>query len=359
MAATLVHEAHELESSETETPAGSQHGPLDGPKAATLEPSNDSPEEMSIDDTRWGEEDMVFDPGDEEETRIHVATGDSSPTLTQAQRHLLLSLSGTEYGRVIALEEDRIVVGRGAECHIVLAESEISRQHARLRRVGGGYLLEDLASSNGTFVNGVRVVAQALEAGDLVTFGPSALFRFTSTDSTEEAVLRRLYEASVVDALTGARRRAYVDMRLAEEVSFTRRRGTDLSVLMLDLDHFKAVNDRYGHPVGDQILAVFGTRVAAELREEDVFGRYGGEEFLVILRSTDLAQARVVAERIRRAVESLEVEHDGDSIRVSVTIGVASDRCCDPLVAARLVEIADRRLYAAKRQGRNRVETCG
>ena len=107
---------------------------------------------------------------------------------------------------------------------------------------------------------------------------------------------------------------------------------------MFDLDHFKRINDRYEHPVGDQILALVGSRVSSELREEDVFGRYGGEEFLVILRNANLDKAALVAERIRQIISALSVEHDGDEIRATVSIGVASDHCCDPLVRARLID---------------------
>jgi diguanylate cyclase (GGDEF)-like protein len=170
--------------------------------------------------------------------------------------------------------------------------------------------------------------------------------------------LRRLYEASVLDPLTGAAHRAYVDTRLAEEISFSRRHGSSLSVLRLDIDHFKSLNDRYGDPVGDQVLAVLAAGVSSQLRQEDVLGRYGGDEFLAILRRMDLNQAREVADRIRRVVESACIEHDGETIRVTVSLGCASGRCCEPLVARELVEIAVKRLRSAKLLGGNRVD-CG
>lgn len=297
---------------------------------------------------------LLYDPGDDEDTLVHVVR----PTKAAEQpspstRYLLLSLTGAELGRVVSIDDTRLIVGRGAECHIVLRDSEASRQHARILLVASMAILEDLASLNGTFVNGKRVVRQALNNGDVVQFGAESLFRFTVTDTTEEAVLRQLYESSVLDPLTGARRRAEVDLRLAEEVSFVRRHNVSVSVLILEIDGFAELSRRLGKAVGNQVLAVVSAAISSSLRDGDLFGRYSGQQFATILPKTDLQQARAVAGIIQRAVETIGIEHKDETVRVTVSIGGAAQACCEPLTAPRLLDVAEKRLALARESGKN------
>lgn len=176
------------------------------------------------------------------------------------------------------------------------------------------------------------------------------------------ADLRRidlLESENITDPLTKVYNRRYLDRRLDEEVARSKRYSLELSVLMLDIDHFKRVNDTYGHQVGDVVLSTLGSLVKTSLRELDVVARYGGEEFLVICTNTGIDGAALVAERLRRLVESLQVEiPDGaggnQTIRISISIGVAGlNTSIDS--KDKLVQAADRALYRAKEEGRNRV----
>ena len=168
-----------------------------------------------------------------------------------------------------------------------------------------------------------------------------------------------LEEENISDPLTGAFNRRYLDRRLCEEVTRARRYGQSLSVLLLDIDHFKKVNDRYGHQAGDQILTSFVELVGRHLREPDILSRYGGEEFMVIASQTDHEGAVELAERLRTILESNRFDLGGvqsGTVEVSLTcsIGVASvDEELDR--AEKLVRSADENLYRAKHDGRNRV----
>jgi diguanylate cyclase (GGDEF)-like protein len=174
------------------------------------------------------------------------------------------------------------------------------------------------------------------------------------TDDVEEALLRRLYESTVTDGLTGAYNRKHFGERLAGEVAYARRHDTPLSLLMLDIDHFKKVNDTYGHPAGDRVLRSFTDTLRHTLRAEDVLARYGGEEFVIIARGLDTEHAMHLGERIRTLVAETPIDVEGHTVELTVSIGVASLACEGANAADGLVAVADRRLYAAKAAGRNR-----
>lgn len=159
--------------------------------------------------------------------------------------------------------------------------------------------------------------------------------------------------AAAKDPLTLVNNRAALDETLDREISLAQRHGSPLAVLMIDLDHFKAVNDRYGHVVGDHVLKAFTTRVAESYRASDIFFRYGGEEFTLVLRNTELAGAACLAERIRESVENRPMTTDAGPVSLTVSIGVAELANGDH--AASLLARADAALYTSKAQGRNRV----
>jgi diguanylate cyclase (GGDEF)-like protein len=155
------------------------------------------------------------------------------------------------------------------------------------------------------------------------------------------------------DPLTGCLNRGAALLRLEEELVRADREATTLAVGMLDIDHFKEINDTYGHPAGDLVLREVVARSQSALRPYDIFGRFGGEEFLIVIVGADEDQARGTLERVRRAVEAGPVVVDGASISVTVSVGGAGreGECSDALI-----RLADQALYAAKATGRNRVE---
>lgn len=295
-----------------------------------------------------------------ESTAIFTLDALGVPSAPSDARHVLVRMDGSDIGKVIALKPNHaFVVGRLPECDLSLKYEGVSRQHARIVFENGGYVIEDLGSANGTLVRGQRVGRHPLKDGDVLQFGPLVSVRYSITDSQEEQIMRHLYEASVRDSLTGAFNREYLAERLKSEVAFALRHRTDASLIMFDLDHFKRVNDGFGHPAGDAVLIEVVRTVNKDLRAEDVLARYGGEEFAISLRGVSLAGTERLAERIRiNNGRTLKVaQHE---IPVSISVGCAMLSECGPSPSVEsLVAIADRRLYAAKTGGRNRVVATG
>jgi len=208
-------------------------------------------------------------------------------------------------------------------------------------------------------VQGERVEQAMLNDGDTLQIGPRATFRYSLVDSRQEAVLRDLYESSRIDALTGVYNRKHFQQRLDDELTSAERRQVPLSLIMFDLDHFKQVNDTYGHQAGDAVLKHVASLVRQRLRSSDVVARVGGEEFAVLLRGADLRTAARVGERMRVSVATKPVFFVGQSIAVSISVGCAEVECTEEPSAEGLVGTADRRLYLAKNGGRNRVVSTG
>ncbi len=272
-------------------------------------------------------------------------------------RHLLVRVRGAELGRVTLLSPERMRVGRSQECELWLSDAGVSRKHASLIRGGNQYIVGDEGSANGTFVGGVKIKRHELHDGDVIQFGPQAVFRYSLSDESQEALLRQLYDASVTDALTGAHNREHFDTQLRAELSYARRHNTDVSLVIFDADHFKKVNDNYGHQVGDAVLIQIAKVVRGTVRGEDVFARYGGEEFALVLRGIDIDGCGAVAERLRERIAALKIQTERGVLSVTVSAGCSSLSTSDDKTPEGLIASADRRLYGAKHAGRNRVVT--
>jgi two-component system cell cycle response regulator len=280
------------------------------------------------------------------------------PAASAALSGTLTRIDGPNAGRVVALPADQLTIGRSPRADLHLAEEGVSRKHARICWVDGAYVLEDLGSHNGTFVLGKPVSVVQLRQGDLIRVGPAATLRFCWMDEHQKNLLEELYETSVRDPLTGAFNRRHFAERLSSELAYANRHAAELSLLLLDIDYFKNINDQYGHLEGDRVLQELTRACNLSLRSEDMFARYGGEEFAVLLRGVPLIGAVRAAERLRAAI----AEHVfvGDpKLSVSVSIGCASLSCIDEPFAGALIHIADQRLYEAKQAGRGRVVAEG
>jgi two-component system cell cycle response regulator len=306
---------------------------------------------------------VLSDEDDPLERTAVVNLADLRPGASNRQakdRHLLIRARGAHLGQVLKLGTQPHRVGRANECEVWLSDDGVSRKHATITFEGGNYMIEDTGSANGTFVGGQKVERpSALRDGDLIQFGPQAVFRYSQADEGQEQLLRQLYEASVTDALTGANNREHFDNQLRMELSFARRHGTDLALVMFDVDNFKRVNDTHGHPVGDEVLVEISKAARRLVRNEDVFARYGGEEFALILRGIALDGAKIVGERLRERIAALSVTTDKGELKVTVSVGCASFGTTPDQTAEALVQTADKRLYAAKHGGRNRVVAEG
>ncbi len=290
---------------------------------------------------------------------VHLRDLNRSSMPAGPDRHVIIRMDASNVGKVLTLDSGEYRLGRHPSCQVVLQDDGVSRRHARIVKAGTAYVLEDTGSANGTFIAGKRIEKQQLADGDVFQLGPNVMFRYTYTDASQERMLQQLYDASVKDALTGAYNREHFEERLKVEVAYANRHSTIVSLVMFDLDHFKQVNDTYGHQAGDAVLVAVSKIVAHGLRTEDVFARYGGEEFAVVLRGIDLKGSAAVGERMRERLAGNPVPFEQHRIPVTMSVGCAALTCCPEVSTTTLIAIADRRLYAAKRGGRNRVISEG
>lgn len=279
------------------------------------------------------------------------------PTSGTKDRATLTVLSGINAGQVFALDGTDHVIGRGTEADVWVEDGGVSRRHARIVcRSDGRYFVEDLGSTNGTFLGSQRVDVCEIKPGDRLQLGPNVVLRFAITDEEEEELQRRLYESSTRDALTRVYNRKYFSERLTAEVAYSRRHRVKLAVLILDLDDFKGTNNTYGHLAGDMVLRLVSAQMQRLIRIEDLLARYGGEEFVILARSTGKTEAVRLADRIRESIGELEIPIGDRSIRCTVSIGVAALPDVAPDGGpTELLALADARLYRAKAEGKNRV----
>jgi diguanylate cyclase (GGDEF)-like protein len=274
------------------------------------------------------------------------------------RRPFLLVLSGPQFGELFDLEPGRAhVVGRLEGCDILIRDDAVSRRHANITPVEHGAQLEDLGSANGTFVNGQRVTDCRLFDGDRLQLGSHTTLKFVWSDDVEAEYQRRLAQGALYEPLTGLYNRRHFMARLSAELASIQRHGRPICVLMLDVDHFKRVNDTHGHLAGDEALRMVAKALAGVARTEDVVARFGGEEFVILARDTDLAGARALAERVRRSVESARCYFQGVEIAVTASVGVTvSAGAFEPSrTEQQLLEAADVALRRAKGSGRNTV----
>ena len=275
-----------------------------------------------------------------------------APSLSAENRPwCLVVVGGSLIGARFGLG-DAATLGREPGSDIYLAEPSISRRHCHIFRKRGSYWVTDLGATNPTMVNGTQISASPLLEGDMLTVGDLVL-KLLGPRSPENALVAALRDQATKDALTGLANRRHFHSALERAFDAAGDRAR-LALVVLDVDHFKHINDRFGHPVGDKVLAAVGATLRRELRKNDLPARIGGEEFAVMLPHADANEAVEVAERLRRALEALRIEDDGASIPVTASFGVAmgsdSDESADALYAR-----ADASLYEAKRSGRNRV----
>ena len=241
------------------------------------------------------------------------------------QRTVVKILSGHEAGRVQLMTGDTLVVGRASSCDLRIDDSSLSRQHCRIRKTNGVYFVEDLESRNGTQVDGIRIKAPVrLEDGALIQLAATTIIMFSHQEDLEVQAEQRLYASAVLDPLTGLHNRRHLDARLKSEFAFANRHGTPLSLLLIDIDHFKKVNDTYGHLGGDAALKALSDRLQRTVRIEDIVARYGGEEFAVVARGIDAAGAMLFAERIRDRASQIAVSHEDQVIKFTISVGVTT-----------------------------------
>jgi two-component system, cell cycle response regulator len=266
---------------------------------------------------------------------------------------------GPDMGKRFELETDEVIIGRGSDTDLQVDRDSVSRRHARVSRSPGGFLVQDLGSTNGTYVNDQPVQEQALRDGDMVKIG-NTIFKFLSGGNIERDYHEEIYRMTIVDGLTGAFNKRYFLEHLEREMARCQRYARPLSLCMLDIDHFKAINDQYGHLTGDHVLKELARRLRARTRKEEIFARYGGEEFVLLLPESDHEGSCALAEQLRLLIEQEKFYFDEDEIHVTISLGVAT---LEPQSGGGEIKLdpdgflrsADENLYRAKRAGRNQV----
>jgi two-component system cell cycle response regulator len=279
-----------------------------------------------------------------------------APSAAASPRKATLTvLTGNSAGHMFKCSHD-LMIGRAPTASVRVDDDGVSRSHVRIKFVDGAAWCEDLKSRNGTFVNGARLSGQVkLSDGDKIQVGRSTVLRFAFQDALDESFHENLLSSALRDGLTKLFNKRYFMERLDSELKFAQRHETAVSLLLLDIDHFKKVNDTRGHLAGDAVLMQLATVLAKAVRNEDVVARFGGEELAIILRAIAIDGAAQMGERVRRLVEGTTTWFSGSEIKATVSIGIASYPSTPVKTTEELVEAADRALYRAKNGGRNRV----
>ena len=280
------------------------------------------------------------------------------------KRACLVQYNGAKIGKRYPLVEADSVVGRNNDVEIVITEQSVSRRHARFIQSDKAVEVEDLASANGTFVNDVKVQTRAvLKDGDMIRLG-TILMKFFAHDNIESIMADKIYKMATIDAGTQIFNKQYLLDAVESEFKFSKTYSRALSVIYYDLDFFKKVNDTYGHNAGDYVLRESANVVKGMVRKDDILGRFGGEEFVIILPNTELRIAADLAERIRDGISKHPFVIDFDAPdgrkrithRQTISVGV-SQLSAEHTTPEALLDSADRKLYTSKQSGRNRVTT--
>jgi diguanylate cyclase (GGDEF)-like protein len=270
------------------------------------------------------------------------------------KRACLIQYTGDALGRRYLFDRSEVTLGRGAANGIVILDVSVSREHARCFLRNKSIEIEDLNSSNGTFINDIPVrVRTALRDGDMVRLG-SILFKFFAHDNVESVFHDHIYRMATIDAGTQIFNRNFLLESLEAAFNYSRVSGRPLSVIYYDLDYFKKINDAHGHSGGDYVLRESAQIAKACLRKDDVIGRLGGEEFLVLLPNADKDTAMALAERIRETIQMHPFTFEGKRLTQTLSLGVSE---IQPSFATYrdLLDDADRKLYLSKNAGRNRT----
>jgi diguanylate cyclase (GGDEF)-like protein len=264
---------------------------------------------------------------------------------------------GMDLGKKYNLDQPQLVIGRSSKCEIQVDQESVSRNHAKIINTGKSIVLRDLGSTNGTYVNDELIDEYVLRDGDFIKIGRT-IFKFLSGNNIENSYHEEIYRLTTIDGLTQIYNKRYFLETLEREISRAHRYRRELSLIMFDIDHFKKINDTYGHLAGDYVLKQLASVIKSRIRREDIMARYGGEEFAIILPEIDTFNSSQFAEKIRRLVEKTVFKFEETRIPVTISVGVGSlDIGGEAQSPVEFIKLADDKLYEAKEGGRNKVVT--
>jgi diguanylate cyclase (GGDEF)-like protein len=294
------------------------------------------------------EEDSTTNPN---KTVVTVIT--STPQRRDMRDACLVVIYGEDLGRRVPLGTEPTVLGRSSKCDVQIDQESVSRNHCRVSFNGKTYSMRDLGSTNGTYVNDELIDEINLRDGDQIKVGRTIL-KFITGGNIEAQYHEEIYRLMTIDGLTEVHNKRYFQEMLDREVSRSSRYDRVFAVVLFDIDHFKKINDTYGHLAGDAVLRQLGAIVRNKVRRDDIVARVGGEEFGILLPEVGRDGGADVARKLREMVESTDFRFENTTIDVTISLGVSQ---WEPGVkdAQDLVARADAKLYEAKNSGRNRV----
>lgn len=248
-----------------------------------------------------------------------------------------------------------LLIGRDPAADITINNPFVSRNHACIQPNSvGGYDVVDLQSTNGVYVNENRSKSVKLKDGDYLRIG-NYIFRYLEGGNVETQYHEEILRLTIIDGLTGTHNQRYLREYLDAELPRAAAAGKPLALAMMDIDHFKQINDSYGHLGGDYALRELTQAIRKIVRSDDLFARYGGEEFALVMPDTPQQAAIAIAEQFRELTEAHPFCYEGKSFPLTISIGVALATGERVLTSTELIQHADERLYQAKLAGRNRV----
>ncbi|MFK5892992.1 MAG: GGDEF domain-containing protein [Pseudomonadota bacterium] len=266
-------------------------------------------------------------------------------------------IQGKDKGRIFPFTSS-VTIGRGSDADFVINDELISRIHIKITLIANTFMIEDIGSTNGTFIEGNRIEKFTTIPGSVVHIGESKLV-FSLKSEAQIDTEKELYKAATTDDLTKLSSRLWFMKRADDEMLYAQNKGLPVSLVMLDIDFFKKVNDNYGHQAGDYVLKQTAAILLKHKRKYDLLGRYGGEEFILLLKDLSTEKSVQVSQRICQAIEAAEFIYNGKKIPITISLGVCSMPPGDIMDLTNSIFVADKLLYKAKENGRNRVEVGG
>ncbi len=273
------------------------------------------------------------------------------------KRACLVMIAGDQIGRTFYIDKAETLIGRDGQYDLSINDPRMSRSHARIIKQGrDGIRIKDLGSTNGTFVNSRRVRDFKLGDGDKITVG-STVFKFIHKDELEAEFHDEIYRLASRDGLTGTYNKKYFKELCEKEIQKRLREKKPLTLCLFDIDHFKKINDVHGHPAGDHVLGEIAKLVKSCLRKDDLFARYGGDEFCIFMPDTGAGEALDLVEKIRKHAAGKNFSFETGEIAATISMGIYTyvhGEGASPTLDA-LMKKADKKLYVAKAGGRNQV----
>ncbi len=275
-------------------------------------------------------------------------------TCSESEQEIIVTIHGAHIGSRHELDRRQgLSIGRDLTCDLSINEESVSRQHCKLFYERGAWNIMDLGSTNGTYVAGQMVREAILTDGVLIKIG-SCIYKYLSASNVEAAYYEEIYRMAIFDGLTQIHNRRYFVEYTEREISRCLRHERHLSLILFDIDHFKKINDTFGHLSGDHVLRTLAARISKRMRKEELFARYAGDEFVIVLPESEVNEALKFAEMLCVIIQEESFYFDRQAILVSISLGVAglSSEMKSP---KQLLDAADKALYRAKESGRNRA----